>query len=574
MAKHELSTKSGSEKKFSGLAYFYERVSSTNQLEGDGLERQEMMCARFCAKHDLREAGVLKDQGLSAYHRAHRKKGVLRFFIEARKAGDIPAGSTLVVETWDRFSRSSISVSERELHELWDNDLSLSIVSQDWIVTEEMYNTDISVSVMLKLQQKEANYYSEKLSGRISATWSIRRQRFEETGTKFASESDCPDWLTVRDGDFVENKFADVVKRIFDLAGRGKSAGGIARILNEDEIPTSNGGRWLHGNVSRILRNNQVLGIKKLRKDSDEEIENYFPAIVDRDLFAKVRGFADEKTANKGRGRSGGPNSKCHNILKGLTFCSCGASMSSTIGKGRTRLKCNAPTGECDAKHRSILYDETLFLSAFMDAQWEKLFKTSIDDKKIRVLTKRLASETSIADKYEGDLRNLEAKYDNALKSDEEFSAKALSRMEGLIEDTERQVKAARRKADSTKQDIRILELQADSASIEQRVKQGIQQFLADNRHDIAKRNDFNDWARTLGITFTFVEASNPAPRIRLSSATGSLEMHCYREDGQAVGDTSICDMELFRLEDQVIAQRMEEILKVAEPLRHDSPTG
>ena len=209
-----------------------------------------------------------------------------------------------------------------------------------------------------------------------------------------------------------------------------------------------------------------------------------------------------------------------------------------------------------------------------MDAQWEKLFKTSIDDKKIRVLTKRLASETSIADKYEGDLRNLEAKFDNALKSDEEFSAKALSRMEGLIEDTERQVKAARRKADSTKQDIRILELQADSASIEKRVKQGIQQFLADDRNDITKQNDFNDWARTLGINFTFVEASNPAPRIRLSSATGSLEMHCYREDGQAVGDTSICDMELFRLEDQVIAQRMEEILKVAEPLRHDSPTG
>ena len=55
------------------------------------------MCARFFAKHDLKEAGVLKDQGLSAYHRAHWKKGVLRFFIEARKAGDIPAGSTLVV---------------------------------------------------------------------------------------------------------------------------------------------------------------------------------------------------------------------------------------------------------------------------------------------------------------------------------------------------------------------------------------------------------------------------------------------------------------------------------------------
>ena len=50
--------------------------------------------------------------------------------------------------------------------------------------------------------------------------------------------------------------------------------------------------------------------------------------------------------------------------------------------------------------------------------------------------------------------------------------------------------------------------------------------------------------------------------------------MHVYREDGQAVGDASICDMELFRLEEEVIDQRMQEILKVAEPLGHDSPTG
>lgn len=48
--------------------------------------------------------------------------------------------------------------------------------------------------------------------------------------------------------------------------------------------------------------------------------------------------------------------------------------------------------------------------------------------------------------------------------------------------------------------------------------------------------------------------------------------MHLYREDGQAVGDTSVVDMELFDLGSEVIAQRMGEILKVAEPLRHDCP--
>ena len=103
-------------------------------------------------------------------------------------------------------------------------------------------------------------------------------------------------------------------------------------------------------------------------------------------------------------------------------------------------------------------------------------------------------------------------------------------------------------------------------------MKKGIQHFLDSDRYDIDKRHDFNDWCKTLGISFTFVEAANPVPRIKLSSATGALEMHLYREGGQAVGDTSVVDMEAFDFGDEVIAQRMGEILKVAEPLRHDCP--
>lgn len=556
-----------------GLAYSYERVSDINQVDGDGLERQRTACSRFCDKHGLKEAGVLRDKGLSAYHRVHQKKGMLRFFIEARKEGKVPAGSTLVVEHWDRFSRSSISLSEKELHELWDNELSLSIVSQDWIITEEKYNTDISVSVTLKMLQKEANFFSEKQSGRIVDKWKTRRSRFHETGEKFASESDCPDWLYVEDGDFsINEEFADVVRRIFELASRGISGSTIAQMFNKEGIPTSTGGRWGHGNVSRILRNRQAIGIKKVRKDSDEEIENYFPPIVERTVFTKVRAIIDEKTPKKGSGRRGGPNGKCINILKGMTFCSCGASMSSGESNGRIRLRCNRPPAECGAKHRSILYDETLFLSAFMDAQWEKLFKTQLDDKKIRVLKKKLAREVEVADKFEGELKNVQHNLKALGKSADGVDPIVMNSMAELITETERQVKSAQRQADATRQDIKVLELQADSEWIEKRVKKGIQQFLTGDRYDIEKREDFNDWCKTLGISFTFVEAANPVPRIRLSSATGAVEMHLYREDGQAVGDTSVVDMELFDLGDEVIAQRMGEILKVAEPLRHDCP--
>jgi len=556
-----------------GLAYSYLRVSTIKQGdEGEGLTRQGKLIREFCARHNLKEAGVIKDKGLSAFHRAHRRKGQLKFFIEARKANEIPAGSILVVEHWDRFSRSTASVGERQIHELWDHDLALGIVSHDWIITEDSYNEDLSVSMQLKMLQQSANHYSQNLSGRIVESWAIRRDGTSDNGTKFASESDCPDWLSVEDGDFVENDFADVVRRIYELAGRGKTGNGIARILNEEGITTSRGERWLHGNVSRILRNNQVIGIKKLKKDTDEEIENYFPAIIDRELFARVRRFCGDRTAKGSKGRAGGKDAPCINILKGMTFCSCGATMTSGEGKGRIRLRCVRPSAECGAKHRSIIYDETLFLSAFMDAQWGKLFKTQIDDKKIRVLKKKLAREVEVADKFQGELKNVQNNLKALGKSASEVNPIVMNSMAELISETERQVKSAQRQAEATRQDIKVLELQADSASIEKRVKQGIQQFLDGDRYDINKRHDFNDWCKTLGISFTFVEASNPVPRIRLSSSTGAVEMHLYRENGQAVGDTSVVDMELFDLGDEIIAQRMGEILKVAEPLRHDCP--
>ena len=326
--------------------------------------------------------------------------------------------------------------------------------------------------MQLKMLQQSANHYSQNLSGRIVESWAIRRDKTREEGIKFVSESDCPDWLYVKDGDFaIKEDYADIVRRIYELASRGKSAWGIAQMFNKEEIPTSRGKRWTHGNVSKILRNRQAIGIKKLRKDGDEEIENYFPAIIDRALFAKVRAIIDEKKPKKGSGRQGGPNGKCINILKGMTFCSCGAAMTSGEGKGRIRLRCVKPSAECGAKYRSIIYDETLFLSAFMDAQWEKLFKTQLDDKKIRVLKKKLAREIEVADKFEGEHRNVKNRLKELAKSDVQANATVLNTMGELVDETERQVKSAKRQAEATRQDIRVSELQADSESIEKRVK-------------------------------------------------------------------------------------------------------
>ena len=90
-------------------------------------------------------------------------------FLQARRDGLIPAGAVLVVEEWDRFSRRKASVSERMLHEMWELDLALGVVSQDVIITEQSYNANIGQSVLLKVLQNEANEDSAKKSRRIKA---------------------------------------------------------------------------------------------------------------------------------------------------------------------------------------------------------------------------------------------------------------------------------------------------------------------------------------------------------------------------------------------------------------------
>ena len=150
------------------------------------MKRQENLFEPFCERHGLiPNKDRVIDQGLSAYHGLHHKKGSLGMFLQARRDGLVPAGSVLVVEEWDRFSRRAASVSERMLHEMWELDLALGVVSQDVIITEQSYNANIGQSVLLKVLQNEANEDSAKKSRRIKAVWRERWERYRETGEKF-----------------------------------------------------------------------------------------------------------------------------------------------------------------------------------------------------------------------------------------------------------------------------------------------------------------------------------------------------------------------------------------------------
>ena len=85
------------------IAFSYQRVSNRKQAgKGKkGIARQHEDFAPFCERHGLTpNPDPIVDEGLSAYHATHVKKGNLAGFLKAAEDKKIPWGSVLVVEDW------------------------------------------------------------------------------------------------------------------------------------------------------------------------------------------------------------------------------------------------------------------------------------------------------------------------------------------------------------------------------------------------------------------------------------------------------------------------------------------
>ncbi len=84
-----------------------------------------------------------------------------------------------------------------------------------------------------------------------------------------------------------------VVRRIYQLAGQGKSTLDITKIFNREGIASPRGNRWLKTTIHRILTNEVytgtlVWGITAKDRVPPVRVENAFPAIVSREQYSRV----------------------------------------------------------------------------------------------------------------------------------------------------------------------------------------------------------------------------------------------------------------------------------------------
>jgi DNA invertase Pin-like site-specific DNA recombinase len=312
-------------------AYSYIRFSTKKQLSGHSLERQIERAQRYAVAHELDlDTSTYRDLGISAFDRSNVERGALAQFLKAVRDGSIPRGSYLLIESFDRLSRSDVLTALELFISLINSGITIVTLEKDdapeiWNRETAMRTDKLMLTIIIMSRAYEE---SVRKSDLLTKKWELKKQNVVK-GEFLTSE--CPRWLKPlpdKSGFEVIESKAESVRRVFEhrLAGHGVVS--IVRKANlEGWEMVGNGDTWHLSTVKRLLVNRAVLGeyqpkkyVKRKERINDGlPVPGYYPAIVNRQVFNDVQALL---LRNKSF-----PNKKsldCKNIWQGLLTCECG----------------------------------------------------------------------------------------------------------------------------------------------------------------------------------------------------------------------------------------------------------
>jgi DNA invertase Pin-like site-specific DNA recombinase len=357
-------------------AYSYLRFSTPRQEWGDSLRRQTSLAQKYVMRHPelvLDTTFNLHDRGVSGFHGANSAEGKLRVFLQRVKAGEVEQGSYLLVENLDRVSRQTARKALRVLEDIVEAGVTLVTLRPERVYTEEALNDPYALLEVI-FDFIRANQESERKSLALRDTWEGKRAAgLRRTTAKLTRV--CPGWIRWDEdgGRFVlREDRAEVVRRIFALAEQGVGPYSIASALNAEGALTFNGGKaWHAAYISQTLRNKAAIGIftphstetvdkvrgpgKTRKRIRHDDIPNYYPAVVEEDLFQRVQ-ILREASSSPRRGRHAGK--PITNIFGGVLRCErCGAAVQRiSRGRNKARLVCGAAKHGGGCKFESLIY--------------------------------------------------------------------------------------------------------------------------------------------------------------------------------------------------------------------------
>ena len=414
-------------------AYSYIRFSTPEQIKGDSLRRQLELSEKYCAGHGLVLDTVLKfhDLGKSGYSGEHRK-AALGQFLKLIETGTIGKGSVLLIESFDRLSREEVTEAVGQFLSIIGKGIKIVTLVDNKEYTKLDVNknpADLMFSVMIMARAHEE---SATKAFRLAKAWQAKRERLNEK--KLTSR--CPAWLTLNDDKTEFTVIAErqkVIQDIFDLKLSGKGKGTIAVQLNQtpgiwkpgSADGSKRGDGWRESYIQKILQSHAVIGeyqpcklVNGKRQPIGDPIPDYFPSIIDKDVFYRVQ---DQFRQNKNKG---GQTGQVKNLFSYIVKCGyCGGSMAyvdkgQTAKSGQPYLICDRARRGMDCCRTSMKYSEVenLVITYCRGLHPEDILNNSEEDASTRTL---LQNEH---DGITGELKIIDAQIQNLTGSIERTS--------------------------------------------------------------------------------------------------------------------------------------------------------
>lgn len=453
-------------------AYSYIRFSTKGQIEGRSLKRQLENAQEYANSNELELQSLsFRDLGVSGYKGKNSSDGELGKFIEAVKEGVIEEGSYLLIESFDRMSRQPVETSLMLLMTIVDLGITVVTLMDRQVYKKGEMNMN---SLMLSLvSMSRAHEESATKSKRVGDAWHKKQSRA-------ASEpmgSPLPSWLYYSDDKkeiLVSKEKARVVKCIFQLSAEGYGRAAIVRRLNNEGVPTlsSRATKWHTSSITKLLNGRMVLGeyhphvtnAKGKREATGEVIKDYYPQVIDEDLWYKSQAaIKSRRIGSTGSIKKG----FTRNIFSGFISCECGSSMQfvnkGSSPKGGYYLVCSLARYGAGCKYVShrYYYTQAVILIAI-----QKLLKTYA----------KKPEDTAKTMSLEGKLVTIQKQIDKLIKDIDEngfstYISKAIRDKENRINEINRELADIQATKAVNNESIDITELTANISEQSERLK-------------------------------------------------------------------------------------------------------
>jgi len=387
------------------LAYSYVRWSSDKQSLGDSDRRQYEKAVAYASQHSLQLADVrYTDSGVSAFKGRNASEGALKAFLDAVDAGTVRKDAVLMVESLDRISRLPVMEALRLFQDIIGRGIEIATLDDGQRYSTARINENWTSLIIALSVMSRANEESKTKSVRVKAKWDEKRK---QGGILTAM---APPWLqpdTNRKKWVVIKEQADKVKLAFKLAMKGHGTPTIARMLNEQGVKALVGSpekrdprgkvireandQWSNGTVAHVLKNRATIGTfipKKL--ENGLPVENYYPAIVDENIFWAVQDGLKARKWKSGLKE----HDPVTNLFTGLCYCHCGARMklvSSSAPNNYLRCTTAYSGGNCTGERHP--YRDTKFSGLEREVL---LYFTALDMPYVHLLAKPGAADKTV----------------------------------------------------------------------------------------------------------------------------------------------------------------------------------